>query len=240
MRKSLFFALLFIGSVAYTQQKSNADQLPAKAFQQRMDSLADKQLIDVRTPEEFEAGHLAEAININIYDAAFTQSLKQLNKENAVFVYCKGGSRSAEAAQQLKTMGFKNVYDLQGGIQSWESEGLPVITSDASFRTDEKFTLADFDALLTKNKVLLVDYYAPWCMPCKQMEPALEELSKEYTGKVSFVRINLEQAKPLARKLNIESIPVVAVYKNGTELKRAVGLQSKSNLKMLVKYLLKN
>jgi thioredoxin-like negative regulator of GroEL len=72
------------------------------------------------------------------------------------------------------------------------------------------------------------------------MEPSLKKLSKEYKSKVTFSRIDLDKAKPLARKLNIESIPVIAVYKNGKELKRVTGLQSTSQLRELIKYLLKS
>ena len=72
------------------------------------------------------------------------------------------------------------------------------------------------------------------------MEPSLKKLEKEYKGKVTFSRIDMDNAKPLAQKLGIEAIPVLAVYKNGKELKRVNGFQSTSQLRELIKYLLKS
>ncbi|HTN07280.1 thioredoxin domain-containing protein [Agriterribacter sp.] len=243
MRKSPFLQTvfaLFLSLSVFAQQQTGVKLLPAKIFAQSLDSAVHKQVIDVRTPEEFQSGHIAGAKNINIYDADFKVRLAMINKAQPVFVYCKVGGRSAKAAGTLHDLGFTNVYDLQGGMMEWENNKLPVaFEKDAENQTDT-FTFSDFDQLLAGNKVLLVDFYAPWCIPCKQMEPSLRKLEKKHKGKVAFSRINLDKAKPLAQKLNIESIPVIAVYKNGVELKRVTGFQSASQLRELIAYLLKN
>lgn len=234
----LFFAVFSLNVAA---QETGVQLLPAKAFAQSLDSVLQKQVVDVRTPEEFQSGHIATAKNINIYDADFKDQLKKLNKEEPIFVYCKGGGRSAKAARTLHELGFATVFDLQGGIMAWESNKLPLAAVEKDIKSEaNSFTPSDFDKLLTGNKILLVDFYAPWCIPCRQMEPSLKKLSKEYKDKVTFSRIDLDKAKPLARKLNIESIPVIAVYKNGKELKRVTGFQSTSQLRELIKYLLKS
>ena len=234
----LFFAVFSSNAAA---QETGIQLLPAKAFAQSLDSVLQKQVIDVRTPEEFQSGHIATARNINIYDVDFKAELEKLDKEKPVFVYCKVGGRSAKAAKILQELGFTDVYDLQGGMMAWESNKLPVAKVEKEEKSGTNgFTLSDFDKLLADNKILLVDFYAPWCIPCRQMEPSLKKLSKEYKDKVVFSRIDLDKAKPLARKLNIESIPVIAVYKNGKELKRVTGLQSTSQLRELIKYLLKS
>ncbi|HRO47357.1 thioredoxin domain-containing protein [Agriterribacter sp.] len=243
MRKSFLLQTvfaLFSSLTIFAQGESGVKLLPAKAFAQGLDSAAHKQVIDVRTPEEFQSGHIAAAKNINIYDADFKARLEKLNKAQPVFVYCKGGGRSAEAAKILNELGFTNIYDLQGGIMAWENNRLPVAVNENVKPPDNAFTVSDFDQLLAGNKVLLVDFYAPWCIPCRQMEPSLRKLKREYKGKITFSRINLDKAKPLARKLNIESIPVIAVYRNGTELKRITGFQSASQLRELIVYLLKS
>jgi thioredoxin len=234
----LFFAFF---SVNVSAQDTGIRLLPPKAFAQSLDSVSQKQIIDVRTPEEFQSGHIATAKNINIYDADFKDQLKTLNKNEPVFVYCKAGGRSDKAAKVLQELGFVSVYDLQGGIMAWESDKLPLeeVEKDTNDRANG-FTPSDFDKLLADHKVLLVDFYAPWCIPCRQMEPSLKKLSKEYKDKVVFSRIDLDRAKPLARKLNIESIPVIAIYKNGKELKRVTGFQSISQLREVIKYLLKS
>lgn len=82
------------------------------------------QLVDVRTKEEFVDGHLNKAQNVCVTDDDFKQKVAKLDKEKPVYVYCKGGGRSAKAAQILKEMGFKEIYDMEGGFMNWESQGL--------------------------------------------------------------------------------------------------------------------
>jgi rhodanese-related sulfurtransferase len=83
-------------------------------------------IIDVRTPGEYESGHIKNAININVSDSNFQEKIAQLNKNEKVYVYCKIGSRSNKAANILVKNGFKQVYDLNGGIISWQRANLPL------------------------------------------------------------------------------------------------------------------
>jgi len=231
-------AAVLLFSCGVLAQQENVKLLPPNAFQQELESSTPKQLIDVRTPQEFQSGHIATAKNINLYDADFKERLEKLDRDQPVYVYCKVGGRSAKAAETMHELGFTHIYDLEGGIMAWESNNLPVTGDGQSKGEQNGVSTADFDKLIADNKVLLIDFYAPWCIPCKEMEPSLNKLAKEYEGKVTFSRIDLDKAKPLARELNIESIPVIAVYKNGKELKRVTGFQSTSQLRKLIKHLL--
>lgn len=85
------------------------------------------QLVDVRTADEFEVSHLKNAQNICVTSDDFKEKVASLDKEKPVYVYCKKGGRSAKAATILKEMGFTKVYDLQGGLTSWQQEGLETI-----------------------------------------------------------------------------------------------------------------
>ncbi|MEM7187510.1 MAG: rhodanese-like domain-containing protein [Bacteroidota bacterium] len=85
------------------------------------------QLVDVRTAEEYEVSHLKNAQNICVTSDDFKEKVATLDKQKPVYVYCKKGGRSAEAASILKEMGFTKVYDLQGGITSWQQEGLETV-----------------------------------------------------------------------------------------------------------------
>ena len=85
------------------------------------------QLVDVRTSEEYAVSHLKNAQNICVTSGDFREKVAALDRQKPVYVYCKKGGRSAEAASILKEMGFTKVYDLQGGITSWEQEGLETI-----------------------------------------------------------------------------------------------------------------
>lgn len=79
------------------------------------------QLIDVRTAREFKAGHIANAINIDLFKAGhFRTEMEKLDKQKPVYLYCRSGQRSRKAAQKLLKWGFSEVYDLKGGILEWE------------------------------------------------------------------------------------------------------------------------
>ena len=82
------------------------------------------QLVDVRTPEEFKGNHLKGAQNICVTSDDFKEKVKVLDKNKPVYVYCYKGGRSAEAALQLKKMGFTKIYDMDGGILLWEEQRL--------------------------------------------------------------------------------------------------------------------
>ncbi|MDE6298176.1 MAG: rhodanese-like domain-containing protein [Muribaculaceae bacterium] len=86
----------------------------------------DVQLLDVRTPEEYDAGHIAGAVNIDIFDDGFlNEALERLDKSKPVAVYCRSGKRSADAANLLSSEGFK-VTNLLGGILAWEDDKKPI------------------------------------------------------------------------------------------------------------------
>lgn len=80
------------------------------------------QLIDVRTPEEYAEGKIAEATNINYHHPDFKKRVATLNKDLPIAVYCKKGGRSGKAAKILKELGFKEIYDLDGGIVNWQEQ----------------------------------------------------------------------------------------------------------------------
>lgn len=96
-------------------------------FKKQIEETESVQLIDVRTPGEFSAGHIIGATNVNIGDNDFMDKMNKLDKTKPVYVYCAVGGRSANAADKLATAGFANVYDLKGGITRWSNEGLTVV-----------------------------------------------------------------------------------------------------------------
>ena len=81
-------------------------------------------LVDVRTPEEYAAGHLTEASNSNFLDGTFANNIKGWDKQKTYYLYCASGNRSGKAAKLMQEAGFKNVYNI-GGYQGLKSAGLP-------------------------------------------------------------------------------------------------------------------
>lgn len=86
-------------------------------------------LIDVRTPAEYAAGHLAGAVNIDVQGSSFTTAVGELDPTKSYAVYCHSGNRSAVAVSYLLDHGFTHVAELGGGIAAWEAAGKPVSTS---------------------------------------------------------------------------------------------------------------
>lgn len=109
---------------ANAQQISYADLSPVD-FNQKISALAGI-VLDVRTPEEVAEGMIKNALSIDFYDADFGTKIRQLDKNEPVFVYCKAGGRSSQAAQLLIDAGFEEVYNLEGGITAWQESGFSV------------------------------------------------------------------------------------------------------------------
>lgn len=83
-------------------------------------------LLDVRTPGEWDRGHLPEATFIDFYEPDFKDKVAELDKDQTYVVYCAVGGRSAQAANQMRDLGFKHVINMKGGIKDWQRQGLPV------------------------------------------------------------------------------------------------------------------
>ena len=83
-------------------------------------------LIDVRTPKEFAEGHLPGAININVQNVDFSEKMNEISKKEKVYLYCKSGNRSTKATSILDTLGYKHIYNLDGGFLAWDEAGKPV------------------------------------------------------------------------------------------------------------------
>lgn len=84
-------------------------------------------VIDVRTPEEFGAGHLDGATMIDFYADTFADEISELDPDETYLVYCRSGNRSGQTAAMLAELGFAQIYDLDGGVIAWEADGLPLV-----------------------------------------------------------------------------------------------------------------
>lgn len=89
---------------------------------------------------------------------------------------------------------------------------------------------SDFDALLSDDKPVLVDFWAAWCPPCRAIAPTLDRLAVETAGQAAIAKIDIDQNQDLASRLGVRSIPTLVIFKNGKEVDRLVGVQSKEVL----------
>ncbi len=134
MRDFLIFSLisLFVFSCDAQQKKSpvhagnleKTTKIRVISTQEFKSKLKENvQLIDVRTPSEFSEGYISNAENINLMNSDFEDEIENLDKEKPVYIYCRSGQRSNKAAKKMIELGFKEIYDLEGGITSWEKHG---------------------------------------------------------------------------------------------------------------------
>ncbi len=96
--------------------------------------------------------------------------------------------------------------------------------------TDNNFE----EEVLKNSKPVLVDFWAPWCGPCRAIAPVIEELAKEYEGQIEMVKINVDENPSTPSKYGIRAIPTLILFKNGDVVGQVTGAVSKSNLKEMI------
>ena len=232
MIRFLSTLLVLICCFSCQSQNNNASSAPSAngqdfklapvTFQKTINSTKDAVVLDVRTPDEFNSGALVNAVNVDFRDKYFETRVKDMDVNKVYFVYCLSGGRSGNAAEFMRKNGFKNVYEMAGGMLAWNKAGLPV-TQSTNAPLKDKVSPEDYKAMINSEKVVLIDFYAPWCGPCRQMLPLIEQISKEYEGKAKIIRVNIDENKMLTKQLGIDEIPFFKLYKNGEEKGNFIG-----------------
>lgn len=90
---------------------------------------------------------------------------------------------------------------------------------------------SSFDKAISESPICLVDFWADWCIPCRRVAPILEELSKEYEGRVEFYKLNVDENPEIASKYKITSIPTMIIFKEGQPIDKIVGALPKQSIK---------
>jgi thioredoxin 1 len=100
-------------------------------------------------------------------------------------------------------------------------------------------TEKNFDQEVLKSDVLVVvDFWATWCMPCNMLSPVLEKLEKNFYGKIKVGKVNIDEVQKLAMEYDISAIPAIFIFKNGQCVQKSIGLKSYEELKALVEKIL--
>lgn len=104
-----------------------------------------------------------------------------------------------------------------------------------------EFNEANFEQEVLKAKLpVLVDLYADWCAPCRMATPAIEELARDYKGKLKAGKVNVDQNQGLAQKYQVMSLPTVIIFKKGKEARRIIGFPGKTGYEEAIKIVLKS
>lgn len=228
MKKTAVCFLLLMGlcsGILHAQQT-----ITTAAFEERLNT-SGIQLLDVRTASEHKNGHLKNSLQADwLNKQQFADRIQYLDKSKPVLIYCASGIRSAEAAKLMIEKGFTSVQNMQGGINAWKREGRAIVSN----MVVKTLGIDEYNKTIASAPVVLVDFGAPWCPPCKQMEPVLEQLGKELPGKFKLAKFNVDESVEVmnANKIS-EAIPVFILYKNGKETWRKTGVVTLQELKTL-------
>ncbi|MFZ0596119.1 MAG: thioredoxin domain-containing protein [Flavobacterium sp.] len=223
----ILFLIVSVVLISCNEKKSNSfESIAPKEFAEKIKTTENPQILDVRTPDEFESEHIDNAKNVNWNSEDFTSKAASYNKSKPIYVYCLSGGRSKKAAAKLTELGFTTVYELEGGIMNWNEEGFGKPTT-----TNVGMSMNDFNDLLNTDKKVLVDFYAEWCGPCKQMEPYILTMQKDMADKIVIIRIDVDKNKTLATQLKIDQLPTLVLYENKAVQWKNTGLISEKDLK---------
>ena len=100
----------------------------------------------------------------------------------------------------------------------------PIVLTDSNFASE-----------VTKYPIMLVDFWAAWCGPCKMVSPIIEQLSREYSGRVAFGKVNVDENQRIAASFGIQSIPTLMIFKGGKAVDVIIGAMPKAQIEMKLK-----
>lgn len=226
MKRIISFICLF-GLVCSCNSNAQEGSLSAKDFENRINT-QHPQILDVRTAGEFQSGHLRNSLQADwLNKEQFADRIKYLDKSKPLLVYCASGMRSAAAAKWLLNNGFTDVQNLKGGLTSWKLEGRPL---DA-VENKTQLSIDKYKELAKSGDMVLVDFGAEWCPPCKKMEPVLQQLKNELPTQFKLVKVDGGIDIDVMKAQNVEALPVFIIYKKGKEVWRKQGVVALSELK---------
>ncbi len=226
MKKIIGFICLLC-LVSRNNSIAQEGSLSTKFFESRINT-QHPQLLDVRTATEYQSGHLKNSLQADwLNKEQFADRIKYLDKTKPLLVYCASGMRSGAAAKWLLDNGFSDVQNLKGGLISWKLEGRPMEAVD----TKAQLTIKAYKELTKSGDVVLVDFGAEWCPPCKKMEPVLQQLLKELTGQFKLVKVDGGIDIDVMKSQKVDALPVFIIYKRGKEIWRKQGIVELAELK---------
>lgn len=230
MHKYFFVSVLLLIILESRAQSTNFINLETHEFSRRIAS-PHSTLLDVRTYVEYANGHIHKAGQLNYYATDFKQKLLLLPKDQAIYLYCNTGYRSKKAADFLARNGYEQVFNLERGIMDWNLNNLPVVVEEnAKPDIENKMDPDEYYALIQSEDPVFIDFYAPWCSPCRRMMPMIDSLKTEYQGLITVVKINADASKNLMKELGITGVPYLVLYRDKLKIYEHNGLISRPEL----------
>jgi thioredoxin len=231
MYKAVIFSICLLVFSSCTSQEV---LFKPTEFSEQLKSELNKNVIDVRTQDEFAEGIIEGAKNIDWNSSSFEVAMEKLDKTTPLFLYCLSGGRSSNAMKKAKEMGFKKIYGLEGGLMAWRAENLSLLSTSSMKKSG--LTLSEYEVFFKgKSKKVLIDFYAEWCMPCQKMKPFLKKIEKTMSDDVEVVRINADENPELCKTLGVKGLPYLLIYVNDQIEWSRLGYASEEELVKLLK-----
>ena len=228
MKLTVFYFLVLISITFSCKEKAQSTiiTLEAKEFHDKTTAISQPQIIDIRSPNEFATENISNAVYVQWNGKKFAHNLQEFDQLKSLFIYDNDGITSEEAAKNADSLGFKNIYLLKGGFNSWKS-------SIYNKTTDKRIGMSkqQFNSLLNGDKNILINFSEKSCDPCEQMTPYLTELQKEFSKNLIIINIDTEENKTLIQEMNIEIVPYFILYKTKNIVWQHGGLVTKEELK---------
>jgi thioredoxin len=232
MNRLLFY--LFAITIAISAQGQGVKHINSETFKFLVES-KEGIVLDVRTSQEYAQGHIKNSTLISINDSKVLEKLSLLQKNKPIYVYCLTGSRSRAVADYLSQNGYNEVYNLQKGIVEWQRYGYDITRSTAPNTNSAKsYSVSEFNRLVKSNKLVLIDFHAPWCAPCKKMSPIIADLEKNYNDRALIEKLDVQANTAIQKVYNVESIPGFILFKDGKEVWKHTGTISYNELSNLL------
>lgn len=236
VRMNLILLLsIFYSIVGLAQHVQHVD---AEAFNSLIKK-NDGVVLDVRTSGEYSRGHIENSTLISISDRDFVKKVSLLQKDKPLYVYCLSGSRSYSVVNYLSKQGYTQLYNLSRGLMDWQQTGYVLVKSTAAKPSASKaYSDEELSAVMQQKSLALLDFYAPWCAPCKKIMPMIDQAQTDFSKTVSVVKVDVEANDKIKTQYGILSIPGLVLIKDGKEVWRHDGVIEKEALyKVIEAYL---
>lgn len=230
MKKILLYVMIVLHFSSCGQQNNNesgtTNSVDVGEFEKGIQQ-SNVQILDVRTAGEFATGHIKNAMQANFNNSEeFNERIKHLDKSKPVYIYCLSGARSNYAMNTMQDLGFTKLYHLVGGINAWRRHDKPL----EGLQTEPEMSMTTYEQNIAKDSIVLVDFGANWCPPCKKMEPILQQLQKEKPS-VKIFKVDGGTQQLLMQQMNVNALPVFIIYKNGKQVWRKDGVATLEEFK---------
>jgi rhodanese-related sulfurtransferase len=226
MKTTLFILILAATSIYLLLSKN--DILDPQEFAEALKHRENTILIDLRSGDDFSNGHIFGATHIDYGKSTYKWRIAELDTKQDLFIYCKDGKRTKEAAVYLESQGFNSVTVLKGGVKAWLDEGFTLTPEELI--PDPKLTFESFSRMLDLEHLVIVDFYLPGDLNSRAIEPVLDELAITYDKKIKILRIDMDHYTYLAAEMEIEYPPTLQLYENGNLCIALEGVLNKKDI----------